>query len=223
MVAVADNQAAIRALHRDQVDALGEVVGLFPLQAGFQGGGFGEFRPAEVADQAEVGHHGTRQSEARAGGDFHHVQAAAGNAKGGDAVGEQGQQVIAGADHDGFGMDCASGGGDVARFDMSDQRLAAEGDALGFQPCRQSGDGVAAFHPQFVRRPQRALPVAVGQDRAVSGLEGGRGQQAALGPHVGAGECLQHGHRLKPLGGDQGAVMFDRDARLGGHFGPDIA
>ena len=55
------------------------------------------------------------------------------------------------------------------------------------------------------------------------GMKFGSTQQAAVAAHSGRREGFEHGHRLRPLGDHQQALVLDRDAGLRGHFLPDVA
>ncbi|MNT20838.1 hypothetical protein D3C72_1561570 [compost metagenome] len=76
VVRISGHQAAVGALHGDQMDAMREALALFLLQLRKQCLGLRQFAVAVVAHQAQVAHDGCRQLEARLRLHAQHLQLA---------------------------------------------------------------------------------------------------------------------------------------------------
>lgn len=177
----------------------------------------------EIAHEGEVGHDRSRQAEALRRAHLHHVEPAAGDAEGGDRLGEQRQQVVARAGDDACRGEDTPRRHDPARLDGGDEGAPAERDALRLEPGRELRHREAALDPALVRAPERALQRPVGKDGTVLGPGLRGGEEPAPGAHLGGKEGLEHGHRLGTAGGDEEARMLDGDARLRRHLLPDVA
>ena len=141
----------------------------------------------------------------------------------GQALGEEGCEVIAGADHDLCGLNDAVAGDDPPGFDRMNRDAAAEGHAVGaFEESSHEGDGFARLHPAVMRAVEHRLGLAGDPGEARATLS--RGEQLAAFAHDRViPEGLQHGGGFRAAADDGEAMLQHRDAGSGGDLLPDVA
>ena len=130
VMAVADDQGAVCRLHGDEMHAVLERRGLLRGETVLQGTRLGQLGVAQIAHEAEIGHH--RRPEARTRGrlDAHHVQLARREIVRGDSLGEEGQEVVASTHDRAFCVNRAARRLDGGRAHLIHQRRAQKGDAM---------------------------------------------------------------------------------------------
>ena len=216
-------------LYRDEVNAVGQVRRLFGGKTRMQRR---QVTPlvAAIAHQSEIAHQ--RRGVTRTGvGQAQHVQLAQGNAAPGHHVRVQRDKIRTGADHDMPRADRATRPGairpgairhlDHARRHRPYRATTQKSHAARRQPGGQLRNGVAAFHPQLVRRMQRAAQT--GGQHGCGIAQRGPVQQPAASAHRPRGEIRKHIHRLGPARQHQQAALVDGDAGQGRDLRPNVA
>ena len=110
------------------------MLALFVKQPRLQGRGARLLGIAEVAHEAEVGHHRREPFVEALRPDPHHVELAAHEPVGGDPVGMETAEVVARADHDGLGLDWTAARLEAGRRRRADRPYPRRK----VTPCRSS-------------------------------------------------------------------------------------
>ena len=141
----------------------------------------------------------------------------------GEALGEEGREVVAGADDDLRGLHHALAGDEPPGLDGMHGDAAPDGHAMGaFEELGEARDGVARLHAAVMRAVEHRLGGSGDPGEAVAALRR-REQFAAFAHDRVAAEGFQHGGSLGAAGDDGEAMLQHRDAGGRRDLFPDVA
>ena len=223
VVGVTHNERTVLAPYHDQVHAVADVLALLGFEPRAQRRCGRTFGVAEIADQAEIGHHGRQGRIVAFRAHPQHVQLAAREPVRGDQFGVQRAEVVSRADHDGLGRDGTAARLKSSRSGGMHDRVAQKDDTEAFREIgREPRDGIPRLDPDFVRAMQgsrEALrPKALTEAVDVSGFD-----EPAPDAHVGLEEVLQHRSRFGASCDREEATLQHGDAGRNAHLEPHVA
>ena len=219
---VPDHQSSVGAANGDQVNTRIDMRALLGLELDAQGLRSRQFRIAEIADHAEVGHDGRQTLVEAFRPQAHHMELAAGQIIVRETVGVQSREVVARADDDRLSLNRPAAGLELWRRRGVDRGLTQKGDAEALaEPGGEPRDRVARFDARLMRAIERAGEFVRAQTRPVVG-QFARLDEPALGAHLGFKERLDDRARLGAPRNREQPALNDRDLRGVGDFEPDL-